>query len=148
MPRTGGSIRYRREPVYRAHLALIRQISKVHGHAPSNVISGCSAVAIGHLRSSPLDHPFSLVYYCASVFLRAAFRSVGLRVCMSVCGAAQCTSHCDSYATSALVPVIYSGYSTVCTPSPCTVSAPREHSRRLTLQMPIAILVISRVLHE
>ncbi|GBP79907.1 General transcription factor II-I repeat domain-containing protein 2A [Eumeta japonica] len=49
--------------------------------------SGCSSVAI-----SPLDHPFSLVYYCVSVFLRAAFRSVGLRACTSVWAAAQCKS--------------------------------------------------------
>ncbi|GBP54957.1 hypothetical protein EVAR_50401_1 [Eumeta japonica] len=51
--------------------------------------SGCSSVAIGHLRSSPPDHPFSLVCYCMSVFLRAAFRSVGLRACMSEWGAVQ-----------------------------------------------------------
>ncbi|GBP80853.1 hypothetical protein EVAR_62383_1 [Eumeta japonica] len=54
--------------------------------------SGCSSVAIGRLRSSPLDHPFSIVCYCVSVFLRAAFRTVGLRACMSVWDAAQCTS--------------------------------------------------------
>ncbi|GBP22358.1 hypothetical protein EVAR_11874_1 [Eumeta japonica] len=46
--------------------------------------SGCSSVAIGHLRSSPLDHLFSLVCYCVAVFLRAAFRSVGLHACMCV----------------------------------------------------------------
>ncbi|GBP41502.1 hypothetical protein EVAR_24421_1 [Eumeta japonica] len=61
--------------------------------------SGCSAVAIGRLRSSALDHPFSLVCYCVPVFLRATFRSVGLRACMSVCGAAQCTSRGESQAT-------------------------------------------------
>ncbi|GBP77959.1 hypothetical protein EVAR_83207_1 [Eumeta japonica] len=107
---------------------------------------GCSSVAIGRLRGGPLDHPFSLVCYCVSLFLRAAFRSVGLRACTSVwCRAG--TSRSDSYATFALVPVIYSGYRTVCTPSPLTVSAPREHYRRFTLQILIAILVISRVLH-
>ncbi|GBO98547.1 hypothetical protein EVAR_128_1 [Eumeta japonica] len=51
--------------------------------------SGCSSVAIGRLRFSPLDHPFSLVCYCVSVFLRATFRSVGLHTCTSVWGAAQ-----------------------------------------------------------
>ncbi|GBP13898.1 Tetratricopeptide repeat protein 19 homolog, mitochondrial [Eumeta japonica] len=56
------------------------------------ILSGCSSVAIGRLRSSPLGHPFSLVCYCVSVFLRAAFRSIGLRACMSVWGAAQCKS--------------------------------------------------------
>ncbi|GBP09412.1 hypothetical protein EVAR_5829_1 [Eumeta japonica] len=71
--------------------------------------SGCSAVAIGRLRSSPLDHPFRLACFCVSMFLRAALRSVGLRACMSVCGAAQCTSRGDNYATFAFVPVIYSG---------------------------------------
>ncbi|GBP74567.1 hypothetical protein EVAR_59502_1 [Eumeta japonica] len=44
-----------------------------------NPSSGCSSVAIGRLRSSPLGHPFILVCYCVSVFLRAAFRSVELR---------------------------------------------------------------------
>ncbi|GBP40333.1 hypothetical protein EVAR_86479_1 [Eumeta japonica] len=34
---------------------------------------------------------------------------VGLRACMSVCSAAQCTSRGDSYATFAFVPVIRSG---------------------------------------
>ncbi|GBP07526.1 hypothetical protein EVAR_4867_1 [Eumeta japonica] len=53
--------------------------------------SGCSSVAIGRLRFSPLDRPFSLVCYCVAVFLRAAFRSVGLRACTSVWGAAQCS---------------------------------------------------------
>ncbi|GBP51499.1 hypothetical protein EVAR_44474_1 [Eumeta japonica] len=57
--------------------------------AVSPVSSGCSSVAIGRLRSSPQDHPFSLVCYCVSVFLRAAFRSVGLRACMSAWGATQ-----------------------------------------------------------
>ncbi|GBP87886.1 hypothetical protein EVAR_63825_1 [Eumeta japonica] len=109
--------------------------------------SGCSSVAIGRLRCSPLGHPLSLVCYCASGFFRAAFRSVGLRACTSVWGAAQCTSRGESYATFALVPMIYFDYRTVCTPSPLTVSAPRERSRRFTLQILIAILVISRVLH-
>ncbi|GBP52981.1 hypothetical protein EVAR_97575_1 [Eumeta japonica] len=103
--------------------------------------SGCSAFAIGRRRSSPRDHPFSLVCYCVSVFLRAALRSVGLRACMSVGGAAQWTSRGDSKAT--FVPVIYSGYRTVCTPSPRTVSMPRERFRKFTLQITIAILVIS-----
>ncbi|GBP24693.1 hypothetical protein EVAR_15899_1 [Eumeta japonica] len=94
-----------------------------------------------------LDHLFSLVYYCVSVFLRAAFRSIGLRACVSVCGATQCISRGDSYATFALVPVIYSGYRTVCTPNPRTVSTPRQRFCRFTLQILIAILVISRVLH-
>ncbi|GBP23314.1 hypothetical protein EVAR_76029_1 [Eumeta japonica] len=40
------------------------------------------------------------------VFLRVAFQSVG---CMSVFGAAQCTSHGDSNATFAFAPVIRSG---------------------------------------
>ncbi|GBP74946.1 hypothetical protein EVAR_60873_1 [Eumeta japonica] len=110
-------------------------------------ISDCSSVAIDHLRSSPLDHLFSLVCYCVAVFLRAGFRSVGLRACTSVWGVAECTSRGDSYAVLALVPVIYSGGPAVCTPSPHTVSAPRERSRRFTLQIPIAILVISLVLH-
>ncbi|GBP82212.1 hypothetical protein EVAR_103661_1 [Eumeta japonica] len=35
-----------------------------------------------------LGHLFSLVCYCVAVFLRAAFRSVGLRACTSVWGAA------------------------------------------------------------
>ncbi|GBP30177.1 hypothetical protein EVAR_94485_1 [Eumeta japonica] len=43
----------------------------------SSGCSGCSSVAIGRLRFSPLDHPFSLACYCVAVFLRAAFRSVG-----------------------------------------------------------------------
>ncbi|GBP70731.1 hypothetical protein EVAR_51030_1 [Eumeta japonica] len=47
----------------------------------------------------------------------------------------------------ASVPVIYSGDPAVYTPSPHTVSAPRERSRRFTLQIPDAILVISRVLN-
>ncbi|GBP07099.1 hypothetical protein EVAR_4504_1 [Eumeta japonica] len=51
---------------------------------------------------------------------------------MSVCGAAPCTSHGDSYAMFSFVPVIYSGYRTVCTPSPRKVSAPRKRSRRFT----------------
>ncbi|GBP06262.1 hypothetical protein EVAR_3603_1 [Eumeta japonica] len=51
--------------------------------------SGCSSVAIGRLRFSPLDHPFSLVCYCVAVFLRAAFRSVELRACTSVWGVEQ-----------------------------------------------------------
>ncbi|GBP69437.1 hypothetical protein EVAR_52710_1 [Eumeta japonica] len=109
--------------------------------------SGCYSVAIGRLRSSALEHPFSLACYCVAVFLRAAFRSVGLRACTSVWVAAQCPSRSDSYATFALVSVIYSGYPAVCTPSPRTVSAPRERSRRFTLQIPIAILVILRILH-
>ncbi|GBP26021.1 hypothetical protein EVAR_20035_1 [Eumeta japonica] len=58
-----------------------------------------SAVAISHLRSNPLNHPFSLVCYCVSGFLQAVFRSVRLRTCISVCGAAQCTSRGDSQAT-------------------------------------------------
>ncbi|GBP58340.1 hypothetical protein EVAR_40906_1 [Eumeta japonica] len=91
-------------------------------------VFGCSVVAIGCLRSSPLDHPFSLVCHCMLVSLRAAFCSVGLCACMSVCGAAQRTSRGDSYATFALVLVIYSGGRTVYTPSPRTVSAPRERS--------------------
>ncbi|GBP80542.1 hypothetical protein EVAR_39412_1 [Eumeta japonica] len=48
---------------------------------------------------------------------------------MSVYGATHCTSHGDSYATFALVLMIYSGYCTVCTPSPRTVSAHRERFR-------------------
>ncbi|GBP05822.1 hypothetical protein EVAR_5123_1 [Eumeta japonica] len=107
--------------------------------------SDCSFVAIGRRRSSPRDHPFSLVCYCVAVFLRAALGSVGLRACMSVGGAEQWTSRGDSKAT--FVPVIYSGDPAVCTSSPRTVSAPRERSRTFTLQIPIAILVISRVLH-
>ncbi|GBP30453.1 hypothetical protein EVAR_20906_1 [Eumeta japonica] len=51
------------------------------------------------VRSSPLGYPLSLVCYCMSVLLRAAFLSVGLRACMSMCIAAQCTSHSDSQAT-------------------------------------------------
>ncbi|GBP73539.1 hypothetical protein EVAR_89199_1 [Eumeta japonica] len=73
---------------------IIRSQFRLSSHS-----SGCSTVAIDHLRSSPLDHPFSLVCYCVSVFLRTAFWSVGLRVCMNVCGAAQCTSRGDSQAT-------------------------------------------------
>ncbi|GBP85157.1 hypothetical protein EVAR_61002_1 [Eumeta japonica] len=48
---------------------------------------------------------------------------------MSVWGTAQCTSRGDSQATF-VCPVIYSGDRTVCTPSPRTVSASRERSRR------------------
>ncbi|GBP29707.1 hypothetical protein EVAR_13630_1 [Eumeta japonica] len=77
--------------------------------ASVKISSGCSAVAIGGLRSNPLDHPFSLVCYCVLVFLRAAFWSVGLRMCMSVCGAAQYTSRGDSYTMFAFVPVIRYG---------------------------------------
>ncbi|GBP94715.1 hypothetical protein EVAR_92538_1 [Eumeta japonica] len=53
--------------------------------------------------------PFSSVCYRVLVFLRAAFRSAGLRACMSVCGTAQCTSRGDGYATFALIPMIYFG---------------------------------------
>ncbi|GBP79369.1 hypothetical protein EVAR_59213_1 [Eumeta japonica] len=59
------------------------------GIEEGRVGSGCSSVAIGRLRFSPLDHPLSLVCYCVAVFLRAAFRSVGLRACTSVWGAAR-----------------------------------------------------------
>ncbi|GBP58327.1 hypothetical protein EVAR_11607_1 [Eumeta japonica] len=44
-----------------------------------------------------------------SVFLRAASRSVGLRACMSVCDAVQCTSSGESYTMYAFVPVICPG---------------------------------------
>ncbi|GBP73876.1 hypothetical protein EVAR_82705_1 [Eumeta japonica] len=54
--------------------------------------------------------------YCVSVFLRVAFRSVGLRECMSVCDPAQYTSRSDSYVCpvcpkrpTAFVPLIRSG---------------------------------------
>ncbi|GBP30304.1 hypothetical protein EVAR_27918_1 [Eumeta japonica] len=73
---------------------------------------------------------------------------VGLCACTSVCGAAQCSSRSDSYATFALVPLFTPVYCTVCTPRPhLQISAPRERSRRLMFQIPIAILVISCVLH-
>ncbi|GBP77076.1 hypothetical protein EVAR_61078_1 [Eumeta japonica] len=90
----------------------------------------CSSVAIGRLRFSPLGHPFSLLCYCVSVFLRAAFRSVGLRACMSVWGAAQCVgSRAAAVKSRASVPATHSGDPAVCTPSPRSVSAPRERSR-------------------
>ncbi|GBP76301.1 hypothetical protein EVAR_28929_1 [Eumeta japonica] len=57
----------------------------------------------------PLDYRLvQCVNVCAG-FLRAAFRSVGFRTCMSVCAAAQYTLRGDSYATFAFVPVIRSG---------------------------------------
>ncbi|GBP86470.1 hypothetical protein EVAR_52395_1 [Eumeta japonica] len=96
--------------------------------------SGCSSlrsVAFGLL-----DHPFSLVCYCVAVFLRAVFHSVGLRACTSG------------------VPVRRPRHGR---PSrqlrlPCRLHA--EPARFLRLgcapvvspPMPIAILVISRVL--
>ncbi|GBP85212.1 hypothetical protein EVAR_55689_1 [Eumeta japonica] len=42
--------------------------------------SGCSAVVIDRLQSSPLDHLSSLVCYYVSVFLRAAFQCWAPRV--------------------------------------------------------------------
>ncbi|GBP30145.1 hypothetical protein EVAR_94990_1 [Eumeta japonica] len=90
--------------------------------------SGCSSVAIGRLRFSPLDHPFSLVCYCVSVYLRAAFRSVELRAC-TIVGVPRSVSRATAVKPRASVPATSSGYPAVCTPSPHTVSAPRERSR-------------------
>ncbi|GBP89909.1 hypothetical protein EVAR_63572_1 [Eumeta japonica] len=69
----------------------------------------------------PLDHPFSLVCYCVAVFLRAAFRSVGLRACTSVWA----IDEYEYIEVWASVPARSSGYPAVCMPSPHTVSAPR-----------------------
>ncbi|GBP80302.1 Probable RNA-directed DNA polymerase from transposon BS [Eumeta japonica] len=71
---------------------------------------------------------FSLVCYCVAVFLRAAFRSVGLRACTSVWGAAQRKPRGGSYATG-VRPGDKLRYPAVCTPSPHTVSAPRLPKR-------------------
>ncbi|GBP31531.1 hypothetical protein EVAR_84643_1 [Eumeta japonica] len=109
--------RYGRESVYRAHVVLLRQICEVHGHAPSNVISGCSAVVIGRLRSSFLVHRLVWCVTVCAVFLRGAFRNVRLRACMSGCSAAQCSLRGDIYTTFALIPVFTPAYCTICTPS-------------------------------
>ncbi|GBP10140.1 Probable proline--tRNA ligase, mitochondrial [Eumeta japonica] len=99
---------------------LMREKCKVHGHTSSikiiPVVPPSRSLACG-----PVPWTTRLVCYCVSIFLRVAFQSVGLRACMSVYGAAQCTSRGNSYVTFALVPVIYPGYRTVCTPSPRTV---------------------------
>ncbi|GBP10133.1 hypothetical protein EVAR_77549_1 [Eumeta japonica] len=106
--------------------------------------SGCSSVANGRFRFSPLDHPFSLACYCVAVFLRAAFCSVGpARV--RVCGVPRNVSRAAAVKPRASVPARSSGYPAVCTPSPHTVSAPRVRSGSFHTPMPIAILVISRV---
>ncbi|GBP75736.1 hypothetical protein EVAR_58829_1 [Eumeta japonica] len=117
--------------------------------------SGCFAVPdpdpirrpIGCLRSSPLDHLFSLMSYCVSVFLRAVFRSIKLCACEYECVVPSSLHRATTVKLRVFVPVMHSGYRTVCTPSPHTVFAPRERSRRFTLQILIAILVISCVLH-
>ncbi|GBP86380.1 hypothetical protein EVAR_59946_1 [Eumeta japonica] len=94
---------------------------------------------------APLDRPFSLVCYCVAVFLRAGYLvSDSARV--RACGVPRSVHRAAAVKLRASVPVIYSGDLTVCTPSPLTVSAPRKRFRRFTLQIPIAILVISRVL--
>ncbi|GBP37437.1 hypothetical protein EVAR_16342_1 [Eumeta japonica] len=64
--------------------------------------------------------PFSSVCYRVSVFLRAVFRSAGLRASMSVCGTAQCTSRGNGYATFEFVTVI-------CSDSPHRLHAEAAH---------------------
>ncbi|GBP67769.1 hypothetical protein EVAR_22170_1 [Eumeta japonica] len=64
---------------------------------------------------------------------------------VGVCGVPRSASRAAAVKPRASVPVISSGYPAGRTPSPHTVSAPRERSRIFTLQIPIAILVISRV---
>ncbi|GBP26660.1 hypothetical protein EVAR_23430_1 [Eumeta japonica] len=46
-----------------------------------------------------------------------------------VCGVPRSVSHATAVKPRASVPATSSGYLAVCTPSPHTVSAPREHSR-------------------
>ncbi|GBP73161.1 hypothetical protein EVAR_59050_1 [Eumeta japonica] len=65
---------------------------------------------------SPLDHPFSLVYYCVSVFLRTVFRSVS-SAHVRVCVVPRSVHRAATVKLRAFVPVIYSGYRTVCTQS-------------------------------
>ncbi|GBP41343.1 hypothetical protein EVAR_25182_1 [Eumeta japonica] len=64
-----------------------------------------------------------------------------------VCGVPRRVSRAAAVKPRASVPATSSGYPAVCTPSPRTVSAPRERSRSFRLRIPIAILVISCVLH-
>ncbi|GBP71123.1 hypothetical protein EVAR_37217_1 [Eumeta japonica] len=62
-----------------------------------------------------------------------------------VCGVPRSVSRAAAVKSRASVPATSSGYPAVCTPSPHTVSAPRERSRSFHIPIPIAILVISRV---
>ncbi|GBP84438.1 hypothetical protein EVAR_86434_1 [Eumeta japonica] len=56
-----------------------------------------------------------------------------------VCVVPRSVHHAATIKLRAFVPVIYSGYRTVYTPSPHMVSESRERSRRFTFQIPIAI---------
>ncbi|GBP59692.1 hypothetical protein EVAR_48660_1 [Eumeta japonica] len=65
---------------------------------------------------------------------------VGLRACMSVCVMLRSVHRAATVKVRAFVPVIYSDYRTVYTPTSRMVSAPRKRSRKFTLQIPITIL--------
>ncbi|GBP40157.1 DNA mismatch repair protein Mlh1 [Eumeta japonica] len=65
---------------------------------------------------------------------------------LRVCGVPRSACHAAAVKPRASVPAMRSGYPTVCTPRRHTVSAPRERSRSFHTPIPIAILVILRVL--
>ncbi|GBP28003.1 hypothetical protein EVAR_83634_1 [Eumeta japonica] len=63
-----------------------------------------------------------------------------------VCGVPRSACRAAAVKPRASVPAMRSGYPTVCTPRRHTVSTPRERSRSFHTPIPIAILVILRVL--
>ncbi|GBP57954.1 hypothetical protein EVAR_82591_1 [Eumeta japonica] len=85
----------------------------------------------------------SLLKRCRCSFEPRSVVSGSTRV--RVCGVPRSVNRAAAVKRRASVPATSSGYPDVCTPSPHTVSAPRERSRSFHTPIQIAILVISRV---
>ncbi|GBP24602.1 hypothetical protein EVAR_79513_1 [Eumeta japonica] len=92
-PKTAAVYAVRPESVHQAHVVLVHEICKVHGHAPLIVIFSQFRLFRRPDRSPSVQYPgppFRLVCYCVCSVPLSRFRRVGLRACIIECDTVKC----------------------------------------------------------